>query len=263
MVRRVLLGIVGLLVAGSVSAQFAAPGGTIPVVANIPGVNSFWRSDVSILNVGGKDTTVQLILHPEIQDGQPTFQMKTTQPIPVPAGKQVMLSNIVQATFGLLNVKGALQIFSTDGTPLVIGSRTYTAGSEGSYGQDVTSVLVAGSAWVPGIEHDSVFRTNVGIFWPWNQPVQFTVEVFDNDGHKVSKGTKEAVTFSQAGLQQRGLTTFGVSQLPSGFIVITCSDSVTPWYAYATKVDGPANKGASGSNDGVYRPARSFPLGSQ
>jgi|AMFO01.1.fsa_nt_gi hypothetical protein len=259
MTRRLTIAALLLLAAGPAAAQFAAPGGAVPVVANLPGINSFWRSDVSILNVGGKDTTVQMILYPEIKDGQPTFATKTSQAIPLPAGRQLDLRNIVQATFGLLDVKGALQIFSTDGTPLVIGSRTYTQGSEGSYGQDVTSVLVADRAWVAGIEEDSLYRTNVGIFWPWNQPVQFTIDVYDSDGNRVGGGTIE---FAQAGLQQRSLHSFGVSGIVGGYVVFSASDSQTPWYAYATTVDGPYGGGA-GSNDGVYRPARSFQLGSQ
>ena len=49
-------------------AQFVAPGGSIPVVASLPGANdTFWRSDVHILNLNPSATSVVLVLFPEIK----------------------------------------------------------------------------------------------------------------------------------------------------------------------------------------------------
>lgn len=250
MFRRLILVLVLITAAVPVSAQFVAPGGTIPAVANIPGHGStFWRSDVSILNVSGEDTTVQMVLYPEIRDGEPTFETKTSDPIPLPAGQQLILTNIVQSKFGLLDKKGALMIFSIDGKPLVLSSRTYTSGENGSYGQDVSSVVVSDRAWVSGIENDSLFRTNVGIFWPWDQSVQFTVTVYDSQGHEAGSGT---FNFSRSGLQQRGVDTLGVGKtLTEGWVLIRCSDSQSLWYAYATTIDW-------STGDSVYRPARGY-----
>lgn len=251
MLRRLLFALVMAAVAAPASAQFVAPGGTIPVVANLPGKNgTFWRSDVSILNVSGQDTSVQMVLYPEIRNGEATFETKTSDPIPVPADQQVVLTNIVQSQFGLLDKKGALMIFSVDGKPLVLASRTYTNGEQGSFGQDVNSVLVSDRAWVSGVENDSLFRTNVGIFWPWDQSVQFTLTVYDSQGNQAGGGT---FTFTQAGLQQRGVDTLGVGTLPSGWIVITCSDSQAIWYAYGTTVD-------QSTGDSVYRAAQGYQI---
>ena len=72
------------------AAQFVAPGGIIPVVANLPGVNdTFWRSDVSILNVTESDTTVTLYLYPEIRGGTAAFEPMVSDPISLPASGQV------------------------------------------------------------------------------------------------------------------------------------------------------------------------------
>ncbi len=250
MLRRLIFVAVLVALAAPGSAQFVAPGGTIPVVANLPGKNgTFWRSDVAILNVSGQDTTVQMLLYPEIRNGEPTFETKVSDPIPVPAGRQVVLTNIVQSKFGLLDKKGALMILSTDGKPLVLASRTYTSGENGSFGQDVSSVIVSDRAWVAGVENDSLFRTNIGIFWPWDQSVQFTVTVYDSQGNQAGEGT---FTFSRSGLQQRGVDTLGVPDtLSSGWVVITCSDSQSLWYAYGTTVD-------QSTGDSVYRPAQGY-----
>ena len=254
MLRRFLLAVSLILVAAPSWAQFVAPGGTIPVVANLSGKNgTFWRSDVQILNLGDSSTSVVMQLYPEIVNGVAAFQPMVSDPITIAGGSQLILSNILQSKFGLIDVKGALMIYSTDGTPLVLASRTYTNGSAGSYGQDVSSILVDGSAWVAGVENDSAYRTNLGIFWPWDESVQFIVNIYTADGQPAGSGQ---ITFSQAGLQQKGLDAFNVGVLPAGYIVITCNKPGELWYAYGTTVD-------QASGDAVYRPARGYQIAGQ
>lgn len=167
--RRAALLALALLAVTAAEAQFVAPGGVIPVVANLPGLNNtFWRSDVGILNVADEDTQVVLQLYPEIVNGVAAFEPVFSTPLTIAAGNQLTLTNVVQSQFGLSNVKGALWVSSLDGSPLVLSSRTFTVDTDGgSYGQDVTSVLVAGTAWAGGLRHDGFFRTNLGVFWPW------------------------------------------------------------------------------------------------
>ena len=252
--RSALLLVTCLLATVPAGAQFVAPGGVIPVVANLPGLNdTFWRSDVSILNVTAESTQVVLQLYPEIQGGVPAFEPIITDAISVPPDAQLTLTNVVQSRFQLTNVKGALWVVSLDGTPLVITSRTFTVdGTGGSYGQDVTSVLVADTAWAGGLRHDGFFRTNLGIFWPWDltpgETVRFDVSVRDETGSEVGAGS---VTFGEAGLQQVSLGSFGVQTLIDGYALITCSDPAAVWYGYASRVD-------QITGDAVYRPARGY-----
>ncbi len=248
---RKLVVAISLLVAAPVSAQFVAPGGVVPVVANNAGEgDTYWRSDVNVLNVSGEDTTVQMQLFPNTGPGGGAYEPKLSDPIDIPAGQQRAFTNVVQSIFGMPETYGTLWIYSLDGKPLVITSRTYTPGGGGTYGQDVSSVLVAANAWIAGVEHDSLFRTNVGIFWPWTQPVQFTVEVFSSAGEQVGGGT---ITFVDAGLQQLSLSNFGVSNLVSGWVRISCSNAQNLWYAYGSTVD-------ETTGDAVYRPARGYEL---
>jgi hypothetical protein len=238
-----------LVWASSAAAQFAGPGGTVPVVANNPGKKgTFWRSDVYVLNIGTQDTSIVMLLIPEIVQGERAFEPMQSDPIQVPAGGQLTMANIVQTEFGLIDTKGALTMFSLDGTPLVIGSRTYTVADEGgSYGQDIKGVLVKNVAWTPGLRHDSLFRTNIGIYLPVD-PVPaatFQVEIFKADGTEVASGS---VQFEEAGLIQKGLGAFGVGTLLDGYAVITCSDPSLGWFAYASRGD-------QLTGDAVYRAA--------
>jgi hypothetical protein len=240
------------LCASVASAQFVAPGATIPVVANTPGVgDTYWRSDVSILNINPWDITVVMYLLPEIRNGEPTFEPIVTEPIAIPAMGQRTMPNVVQTEFGLVNRKGALSILSLDGSPITASSRVYTFGAEGgSYGQDVHSVLTARTAWAPGVRQDSLFRTNLGIFMPLD-PVPgaatlFNVTIYDADGTVAGSGT---VSFPGSGVIQKNVTAFGVGTLVDGYAEITCADPSVAWYAYVSQVD-------QMTGDAVYRAAR-------
>jgi hypothetical protein len=239
-----------LCAAAPAGAQFVAPGGTIPAVANISGGSgSFWYSDVSILNLNSTDTSVVLLLLPELRNGGPAFEPQTSDPLPIIGNGQLTLANVVTSVFGLRNTKGGLSIFSTDGAPLVIASRTYTnADTGGSYGLNVNGVLVGDTAWIAGVEHDGFYRTNVGVFLPADPPATtvFYVTIFDDQGAQVASGS---LTFDQAGLWQKNLDFFGVEDpLLDGWIEIRCSDPTIIWYGYATVTD-------QVTNDSVYRAA--------
>ncbi len=252
MQKRSILALTILLWTVQAGAQFVAPGGTIPAVANIPGENdTFWRSDVSVLNLSSAGTEVVLLLLPELKSTGPTFDPQISDPMPIAGDGQLTLTNVVTAVFGLRNVKGGLSVFSTNGAPLVLASRTYTnADDGGSYGLNVTGVLVADTAWVANVEHDGLFRTNIGVFLPADPPagqqLVFTVTVYDVDGLEMAEGS---LIFSSAGLRQKDLDFFGLEGiLLDGWVKIRCSDPTAIWYAYATVIDNV-------SGDSVYRAA--------
>jgi hypothetical protein len=241
-----------LLSAALAAAQFVAPGGTIPAVANTSGSSgSFWRSDVSILNLNSTDTSVVLVLLPELTNSGQAFEPQTSEELPIPGSGQLTLANVVTSVFGLRNTKGGLSIFSTDGAPLAIASRTYTnADTGGSYGLNVNGVLVGDTAWIPNVEHDGFYRTNIGVFLPADpqegQSTVFYVKIFDDEGSEVASGS---LVFDQAGLWQKNLNYFGVEDpLLDGWVEIRCDDPTIIWYGYATVID-------QITNDSVYRPA--------
>jgi hypothetical protein len=251
--RRIsLLTIFTLLTVGFADAQFVAPGATIPVVANLPGLNATdWRTDISIVNLGETETSVRLLLLPEIRNGVPVFAPVITDPIIIAAGAQHTMRNVVETVFGFTNTKGALSIFSDDFAPLAVSARIYTLGDDGgSYGQNVEGLLVANVAWTPGITHDDFYRSNIGIDLPFDpppgQPVRFEITVFDKDGDEVGGGE---IVFRDAGVQQFNLSDFGVEMLLDGYVEFDSLDPTVAFYAYASRVD-------QVSGDAVFRQAR-------
>lgn len=241
-----------ITLASPVAAQFVAPGGAIPAVANARGENNtFWRSDVSILNVSSAETSVQLFLFPELKSSGAAFEPQISDWIRIPGNGQVTLANVVTGVFGLRNVIGGVQIIS-DGAPVVLASRTYTNDPEGgSYGLNVYGALIVSeTAWVANVQHDAFFRTNIGVFVPAGaspgNPVTFTITVKNNEGAEIAS---ESIVFDQVGLIQESLEFFGVDDpLLDGSVTIVTSDPAAIWYAYSTVIDNV-------TGDSVYRPA--------
>ena len=255
--RRTLLLLAAVLLwAATAAAQFVAPGGAIPAVSGSKtGANgTVWRSDVSVLNVGDTDTQIVLVLFPEIRPAGPVFDIMESDPIPVAAGQQVTFRNVVLSTFGERNKNGALAVFSIDGAPLVLASKTSTANPSpagGSFALNVYGVLAADdTAWIANVEHDGFFRTNIGVFVPVepaaNQSYVFEIVVYDAAGLEVGSS---AMVFEEAGLIQSSLDEFDIgADLLDGWVEIRCSDPELPWYGYATVID-------NATGDAVYRPA--------
>jgi hypothetical protein len=242
-----------VMAASPSTAQFVAPGGTIPAVSgSVNGENgTVWRSDVSVLNVTSAATSVVFVLFPEIRNNGPVFDVQQSDPITIEGNGQLTIKSVLTTLFDERGKNGALSIFSTDGTPLVLASRTFTPGpSGGSFGLNVYGVLVAETAWIASVEHDGFFRTNVGVFTPIDpavgQSLVFAVSVFDATGVEVGSGS---MTFDEAGLQQKNLDFFGVDDaLLDGWVEIRCNDPTAIWYAYATVIDNV-------TGDSVYRAA--------
>jgi len=250
--RTLLLTILALMTTAPAGAQFVAPGGSVPVVANLPGLNATdWRTDVSVVNLAETETSVVLLLQPEIVGGVPAFETVLSDPYIIAAGDQLTMRNIVETVFGFSNTKGALSVFSTDGAVLAISARIYTLDDDGgSYGQNVDGVLVANKAWAPGIAHDDFYRTNFGIYLPFDPPpgapVRFRVRAFDREGEQVGVGD---VTFNDVGVQQYSLGALGVSGLLDGYLEFECLDPSVGFFAYASRVD-------QVSGDAVFRQAK-------
>jgi len=215
----------------------------LPSAASLPGLfGTFWRTDLNIVNpYQYKSITVTVKLLKELVDNtsapERTFE--------VAPGAELVVADIVKTQFNAEG-KGALVVWTEDGSYFTANARTYT-GTPGTFGQGIngqSSVSTGrGRAFIAGVRNGGGFRTNIGAVNASATSATLIAEVFDTAG--VPRGTK-SFSLLPWSAQQVSLDSFA-GQFGQGFVRWTCSSTSTSidWVAYASVVD-------NASGDAVY-----------
>ncbi len=255
MVRRVcVVAFMIAVVAGSVPAlaQIALPVQFLPVVARAAGVNSLWRTDVSITNITNSSVTVTAAYLPEAQTNFPP--LKYTHQITLQSKQTILIEDVVGKWFSQFgnNTKGAMFIYAeqpslgkdlvfgqglswvqskgTASPSLVVTSRTYNAANpDATYGQTVPAnpysfFMGIAAGEMTGMREDDHFRTNIGVvnLSGLTAPVQITV--YGPSGQLLAQKTENVEGFS---LRQWNLKReFGVTNLQDGLVEVKVDPSV-------------------------------------
>ncbi len=165
--------------------------GWVPVVSHAPGAQgSQWRADVGLRNPGPSSIDAELRLH--------ASGATRTLPVSVPAGGQVVVRDVV----GGMGYSGAGSLEVWAPGRLEITSRSYnerSAGDDcspgGTLGQSldglqVSQGLAAGqAAWIPQLQEDSAFRTNIGLVNTGSTEATVLVKLYDESGVEVGSFT--------------------------------------------------------------------------
>lgn len=227
----------------SVSAQTNGAGGSV------------WRTELTLFNAGNEAAGGQFVFLPGA-GGSAIARLLYIAP-----KQSVTFGNTLLDLFGLSSGAGAIAIDATSpsSTPnLIVSSRTYTTGSSGTYGQAVPSVDSDGlqpTLYLTGLEHDTYFRTNLGLVNRSNSPVGTTMALYDEFGRQIGAAT---VTVPANNFQQGSLANYfpaianGIGSRLSVRISSGASSAVS---VYASVVD---NK----TQDPVYIQAIPAPSGS-
>lgn len=231
-----------------------AGGGYIPVVARGAGAHgSFTQSDVWIANGTAASATVSLALLPTgLGTGSNTnILMKT---VDVPAGRTIEIEDVVEELFGLASGVGALVVDAPDG--VLAGSRTYDAGSGGTYGESI--LAIPGSDSIPpgatgyllSPSKSNKFRTNLGLVNIANATLTVNVSIKSTSGGEL--GFKQFQVPGRGHAQINDIfSAAGAS--PSGQAQIQVAGDQS-FFAYASVVD-------NGTNDPTIEIARTKGIG--
>ncbi len=190
--------------AGPLSAGVAA--GTVlyhPVIASLPGQGGTnFVTDVRVLNTGSSVATVTIDYYREGAGGQSSPTASAT--VPIAAGEQLVVADIVVNVFGLSAEKGGVII--TADQPITAGARIYndqTGAGEGTLGQ-YQAGLVLSHGWPAGnvifLENVAAgtgagFRSNIGWFNPNPSAVEVTFTASDTSGSMIDSITATAGPF--------------------------------------------------------------------
>jgi len=191
---------------GQLETGGAAGGETVlyhPVIANIAGqAGTNFVTDVRVLNTGTSEATVTVDYYREGAGGNTSPTGSAT--VPVAAGEQLVVNDIIQTVFGLSNTKGGVII--TSDQPVTAGARIYndqTAAGNGTLGQYQPGLELA-EGWPEGdviflqnvaAGSGSGFRSNLGWFNPNDEPVEVTFSAHDTNGFLIASVTATAGPF--------------------------------------------------------------------
>jgi PKD repeat protein len=227
----------------------------LPVAAQTSGMGgSRWRTGLAIFNGGAESAAVELRYLP--QEGR---EAASTTLLVEPRHTAVV-DDALMDLFGVSDAAGAIAIEATgtDDAPLLsIGSRTFTNGASGSYGQYVPVAAGAESpatSWLTGLRIGSDYRTNVGLVNASSEPVTALLELKGSDGTILGS---VPVTLPPGSFRQQALTALfaaqGIGSLTSGTLKVTAS-TTNGLFAYASIIDNE-------SQDPIYLPATAAPAG--
>lgn len=147
----------------------------IPVAAKTPGVNGTnWMSDIAIQNFQVASLNVELVFIESGDQAQDNiYPLGDT--VTIQGGGSVLLTDVLKDYRGRTSAIGAILIGSTDGRAFAVTSRAYSMSPSGdTVGQTVVPVRdflenslgttnnAMATAYIPGLIHNSRFRTNLG-----------------------------------------------------------------------------------------------------
>jgi len=141
----------------------------VPGVAHLPGANgSLWRSDITFFNPTAEAMAASLVYVPETDLGELPDVSLDLDP-----GEALFMPDVLgdpAVVGGEVETKGYFVVSSEDDGPApMTAARTYNQAPEGTFGQGLkvydSAFLVAegGTADIPGVVHNTEFRTNLGL----------------------------------------------------------------------------------------------------
>jgi len=229
---------------------------SIPVAAHVKGdPGTFWVSDLRIFNPSPTATAnFTLYYIPRNQDGTLTWYQS---PVTITPQAITSLPDLLLTVFGQESATGHL-VFQTDGTELIVTSRTYnTGGTEGTFGQFVGMVRGIdavgagdGALLMSQLASTDSFRTNMGFSEVAGTAATVRVILHDGDtGLPVGvPGEYTVPAFSNVQVNKiiEGL---GAGTLSNGWASVEVIGGEGRVEAYASVVDRI-------SGDAIYLPAR-------
>jgi hypothetical protein len=245
--RRAVLILIVILVAAAANAQIVVTRGPVPQLlipaagAQQGGGNTFFRSDITIINYRGADQRIRLQWLPQNVTGAGIAPVDITITAASGIASEDFVTNVMQQS-GL----GAILVTGIDatGTPdpsalLVATSRIWTPeqGSSGTESQSLPSIattdIASGLVSILGARREVRYRTNVGIVNLSNTTQTFQVTVGGSFGTDTRQITVAPMSMNLSAV------TGASSTIPLQIQVVDLGPPprTTFWVTYASSVD--------------------------
>jgi len=228
----------------------------IPAAAHVDGTaGTHWRTDLEIQSTSSHaaDCTIELLErdrdNSSTQSRQITVERETSR----------RMNDVLDSSFGFTG-SGALRIGLSSGA-IVVASRTYNQGSQGTFGQFITSVredsaVKSGKTAVilqlaESTSTSSGYRSNIGLVNTSANEISVKIDLFDGDGTSIGALT--------VGLPPHGYTQvdriihrLSWSDHPNSYALLRTDTPGGAFFAYGSVID-------NRSGDAIYVPAVEVP----
>jgi hypothetical protein len=217
----------------------------IPASAQAGGANNtFWSTDLSILNRSASPSRVFLSFLPANRDNHANVP---TSLVTVPGNSSVSLKKVVESAFGQSSAAGGIQI-AGDHSAILSTSRTFNSGGgSGTYGQGIPAEPATGglglgqTGLLIGLSSTasttSGFRTNIGFLNA--STTQSKVQVVLRRGDGSLAGAPQVYTL--APFEYRQITkifeAFGAPEVEDGRAEVQVTEGTGRVFAYSSLID--------------------------
>jgi hypothetical protein len=139
---------------------------------------------------------------------------------------------------------GSLQVFSDQ--PLLVSSRTYTAGDEGTFGQFLdgttpTATVHAGqTVWLSQLQQNQGFRTNIGLVNSGDIEASVRIALFDGGGNRLATQNRTLAPYERLQFQEPFSRIAGRDDLDAAYASVTV-DAGEGVITYASVIDNATN----------------------
>jgi hypothetical protein len=236
------------------AAARAAESLFVPASAHAPGVgDTFFVTDLRIFNPGTLPVPVTILFTPKDADGATARILRSET---LAALETRFYPDILEDTFGLANMVGALEIRPSGGG-VIATSRTYNETAIGSFGQFIAARPASEAAGLGTTLHllqvgkSADLRANVGFCETTGNPASVMVEIWDDHGARLG-GSEFPV--SAWGMKQLNdvFATLGVAARPVVRVTLRVTSGSGRILGYASVVD-------NNSTDQICVPAQQPP----
>jgi hypothetical protein len=230
------------------AATYPATTMVLPVASRVTGgTGNRFLTDVSVTNVTGATVAVTVRFLEHDRDNSAGSPTATLTLLP---GQTRQMDDALGSLFAVDETYGSLELESGAASSIVVSERVYTtsATTAGTVGQQVDPVAPDGfftSGSLLGLQQNTNFRSNVGLFNPQGSPVSVTLALRKNLGSVI--GTTQVVVPARAYIQKNLAVLFPGTPLATFQTWTVEVSSPNPVFACAIVVD-------NGSEDPTYAP---------
>ncbi len=196
---------------------------------------SVWRTDLGLLNLGAVSAEASVVFHPS---SGPDLAMSVS----LASGEHQVLDDVV----GRLGGEGSGSLEISSSIPVLVSSRTYNQSLAGTFGQyldgfyDRDAIGEDDRVWLPQLQQNPEFRTNIGLFNTSGEPARVRVHLHDADGLLLSTTQRNIAAGDRVQLQEPFDRIAGRNDISSGYAVVevVAGSGVS---TYASVVDNRTN----------------------